>query len=381
MKRLLLFTFCFVVGSVAARNPLCFDLPCTVEWGKYVVVVETAAGPRRFAFDTGASRSCISGALCRALGLAPAGQHTVGDFEGHRSAIARVKIPSLKLGEAFYEDVEAYVLPDSSYVFRCLGLDGIVGGDLLRRWAVRISAADSTITLAGDARLLGAADRRQSVRFTWSGNRPMLRLRVCDGAVRTDTYAIFDSGSAGFFDCRDFECASLSERGILRDCRRTAGHSGNLGWTNRSAVREVLSAVIPSLEVAGSMLGGVPVEATYGNVSKFGLGILHWGTVVIDYPRRRFYLLPCDPPPGPPVRSCRNVAVALDGGRLVVGQVWDEGLVGLIAPGDRIVRLGTLDVSQVDPCAVIRGEVRGDRPEMTVERPDGTLVTVFVKIL
>lgn len=381
MRALLLLAACLASLAARARGPHCFEVPCTVEHGKYVVMVETPAGPRRFALDTGASRTCISGALCRALGLEVAGQSAVGDFEGHRAEVGRVTIPRLGMGRASYREVPAYVLPDSSYLFRCLGLDGVVGGDLLRRWAVRISASDSTVVLASDARLLGATDRRRSMPFTWSGNRPMLRLRVSDGAARTDTYVVFDSGSSGFFDCRDFELRAMEERGILCGLRRTTGHTGNLGWTNRSEVREALAAVIPCLELAGCALEGVPVEATYGRVSKLGLGILRWGDVVVDYPRRRFYLLPCGERPAPPVVSRRNVTVALDGGRLVVGQVWDEALADVVAPGDRIVRLGSLDVSQVDPCAFIRGEIRADRPEMTVRRPDGSLVTIPIKEL
>lgn len=381
MRALLLLVAVLSSLVVRAREPQCFEVPCTVEHGKYVVEVETSAGLRRFAFDTGAPRTCISGALCRELGLEASGRQEMGDFEGHRAEVGRVTIPRLRLGQALCEAIPAYVFPDSSYVFRCLGLDGIVGGDLLRRWAVRISAADSTVTLASDARLLGATDRRRSMPFTWSGNRPMLRLRVSDGVARTDTYVVFDSGSSGFFDCRDFELRAMEERGILRGLRRTTGHTGHLGWTNRSEVREALAAVIPCLELAGCALEGVPVEATYGRVSKLGLGVLRWGDVVVDYPRRRFYLLPCGERPAPPVVPRRNVTVALDGGRLVVGQVWDEALADVVAPGDRIVRLGSLDVSQVDPCAVVRGEVRGDRPEMTVRRRDGSLVTIPIKEL
>ncbi|MDE6865475.1 MAG: hypothetical protein K2I97_04570, partial [Alistipes sp.] len=79
--------------------------------------------------------------------------------------------------------------------------------------------------------------------------------------------------------------------------------------------------------------------------------------------------------------AVRNVSVAIADGRLVVGQVWDEALADIVSPGDRIVRIGTLDVSEVDPCAVIRGEIHGDKPEMTVERCDGTRVTVPIKNL
>ena len=59
MRRLLL-VVCWLAAAqtVCARKPAVrFDLPYTLERGKYVVTVETAAGPRRFAFDTGASQT------------------------------------------------------------------------------------------------------------------------------------------------------------------------------------------------------------------------------------------------------------------------------------------------------------------------------------
>lgn len=82
MRRLLL-VVCWLAAAqtVCARKPAVrFDLPYTLERGKYVVTVETAAGPRRFAFDTGASQTCISERLSRELGLAASGRGTVGRF-------------------------------------------------------------------------------------------------------------------------------------------------------------------------------------------------------------------------------------------------------------------------------------------------------------
>ena len=157
MRRLLL-VVCWLAAAqtVCARKPAVrFDLPYTLERGKYVVTAETAAGPRRFAFDTGASQTCISERLSRELGLAASGRGTSGDFEGHRHAITYVRVPYLRMGEATYSDRQVIVLPDSSYIFRCLGFDGIAGSDLLRGFVVRMPNADSTITLAGDLRQLG----------------------------------------------------------------------------------------------------------------------------------------------------------------------------------------------------------------------------------
>ena len=118
MRRLLL-VVCWLAAAqtVCARKPAVrFDLPYTLERGKYVVTVETAAGPRRFAFDTGASQTCISERLSRELGLAASGRGTSGDFEGHRHAITYVRVPYLRMGEATYSDRQVIVLPDLSLI-------------------------------------------------------------------------------------------------------------------------------------------------------------------------------------------------------------------------------------------------------------------------
>ena len=383
MKRLLL-VICWLVAAqaVCARRPAVrFDVPYTVEHGKYVVTVGTAAGPQRFLFDTGASRTCISESLSRELGLSEADRGTVSDFEGHSRTLVFVQMPYLRLGEATFSGKKVVVLPDSSYIFRCLGFDGIAGSDLLRDFVVRMPNADSTITLAGDIRSLGGFDRRHATRIHFAGNSPVIAATLQNGGVRMKTYMKFDTGSSSLFDCRYDECRAAIGRGIVRDVRRTNGHSGNLGWTNRSVVNEAVHGVVPEFVLARNTLAGMPLEVTHGGHSKLGCGVFRWGAVVVDYPGRRFWLLPHESQPGLPDVSIRSVTVALDGGRLVVGQVWDETLADIIAPGDRIVLLGTLDVSQVDACAVVRGEIKADKPEMTVERKDGSRVTVPVKNL
>lgn len=380
MRRFLL-VFCWVAAAweLSAREPgASFDLPFTVEHGKYVVTVETAVGPRRFIFDTGASQTTVSEKLCRELGLSAVGRSATSDFEGHRYPVDRVRIPALRMGDATYKNVWAILLPDSSYIFRCLGFDGLVGSDLLRGFVVRMPNPDSTITLATDRRLVGNPDRAAGIRMVGK-SRPVIPVHAGNGKRRMKAYVLFDTGSASLFKCRYGDSRALDEAGVLRDARYTVGHSGNLGWTNRSVVREAIHALVPEFEIAGNKLRGVPLEVTHGTTNKIGCGLFRWGTVVIDFPARRFWLLPHAEQPAPPDASVQNVTATLDGGRLVVGQVWDESLAEVVAPGDRIVRLGTVDVSQIDPCAVVRGEVRGDKPEMTIERSDGSRVTIGLK--
>ena len=106
MKRLL-FVLCSLVAvqEVCARRPAVrFDLPYTVEHGKYVVVLGTPAGPRRFIFDTGASGTCISESLRDELGDEIVKTQKVREFEGHVVPIDLVRLDSLRMGDALFRD-------------------------------------------------------------------------------------------------------------------------------------------------------------------------------------------------------------------------------------------------------------------------------------
>lgn len=376
-RALLLLAACLTASVVRAREPQCFELPCTVELGKFIVTVETRAGAGRFLFDTGASHTAVSESLCRVLALAGDRTTEVSDFDGFHDRLALVRLPWLRLGDAECRNLKAYVLPDTSYLVRCVGLDGIVGGDLLRRFVVRLT--DSTVTLARDIRALGL-DPGRAGRIDIERNRPFVRLRLRGGSAEEESLALFDSGSSGFFNCPYDECTQLIERQVLADVRRTFGRTARVGWNNRSAEREAVRAVVPELLLAGATLKRFPIDETHGRTGKLGTALLHCGEVAIDYPGRRFWFTPAAGA-APPEAVRYGVGFALAGTHLIVGQVWDEALEGLVAPGDRVIRIGSLDVSEVDPCTYICGELRPDKPEITVERSDGRIVVVPIRRL
>lgn len=115
---------------------------------------------------------------------------------------------------------------------------------------------------------LGGFRCRGGARIHFAGNAPVIAVRVGSGKSRMKTYMKFDTGSGALFDCRYDECRAMIEKGILQEVRRTEGHSGNLGWTNRSVVGEAVRGVIPEFVLAGNTLAGMPLEVTHGGHSK-----------------------------------------------------------------------------------------------------------------
>lgn len=340
MKRLLL-ACCLAAAAfpAAARKPhVRFDLPCSREHDKFIVVLGTPAGPRRFIFDTGTPLTAIRESLCREMGLRGERKMQIADFEGHAAELDVVRWDSLRMGELTYCGIETAVLPDSSYVFPCFEVDGILGADLLRPLVVRIAAADSTISFADRIRAFGRPAKRRSCPMDLSTGCPHIPVNCRNGEARIAAWVRFDTGSPDFYAyCRLDEDPWLAT-GFIADMHWAEGYAPNMGWSNRSAVKAHFQGTVPEFALAGVTIRNMPVMSTHGAVDILGCELLSWGEVILDFPGGRFYFLPReDAVPVAEPQPLYNYTLWVDGGNLVVGTVWDETLQGTIAPGDRVV--------------------------------------------
>ncbi len=358
-----------------------FRVPFSSEHGKYIVLLGTPAGPRRFIFDTGCPKTVIRESLRAELASPTLRTMSFGDFESHSAEVACVRIDSLRLGGALFRGQEVLVLPDSSLVFSCFGIDGIAGCDLLREFVVRMPEPDSTIAFARSVRALGKPARRRSCRMSVVGGCPDFVVSCRNGARRIDTHVRFDTGSPGFYHYSYRADDRWLERGFAADIRWAEGYSSNLGWTNRTVVSRHFRGTVPRFEVAGTMIRDMPMRSTCGSFDILGRRLLDWGRVVLDFPRRRFYFLPAgDAEPTAPPQSLPNFTLWIVRGRLVVGQVWDEALLGVIAPGDRVVNVdGKPWPGGV--CSFLFDPEQYVGRSCEIETADGSRVTLPIKYL
>ena len=96
---------------------------------------------------------------------------------------------------------------------------------------------------------------------------------------------------------------------------------------------------IPRFEIQGTAIADMPVKRTFGHNRILGCKLFDWGQVVLDFRRKRFLFIPRGGEAKAPPQPACNFTLALSAGQLVVGQVWDEALADVIAPGDRILSL------------------------------------------
>lgn len=384
MKRLLLI-LCWAVAAqdVCARRPAVrFDLPYTVEHGKYVVVLGTPAGPRRFIFDTGATGTCISESLRGELGAKTVKTEKVRDFEGHVIPIDLIRLDSLRMGDALFRDHAVLVMPDSSLVFACLRVDGIAGCDLLRRFAVRMPNADSTITVTDDARTLGMSGRSRMSRMWLGGGCPFLPVTCSNGDRRARMYVKFDTGSAGYFHfAYTDDGGTPSDLGFIDSLRWADGYASAIGWSNRNAVNRHFRGTVPGFEIQGTTIADMPVKRTFGHNRILGCKLFDWGQVVLDFRRKRFLFIPRE---GVEAKAkpqpAYNFTLTVSAGQLVVGQVWDEALAGVIAPGDRVLSYDGTPWNG-DTCGFLLDPQPFDGKVCGIETADGRRVDLTIEKL
>lgn len=382
MRRLLL----WVVGCLAAtvpsiaHEPVRFDLPFSVEHGYYTVWVDTPAGPRRFLFDTGFSISAISESLCRELRAKSVHSVKVNDYHGQRASSEMVKVDSLGLGPLVFRNKTMIVLADTSFLVRCFRFEGVVGCDMMHKLAVRLPNADSTISFASNLRALDPPARKRSVPLFRHRTCPYIPITLGAGKQKFQIWALFDTGASGYFDLTSRQKLPLHQ--FADDIERTEGLPSSVGLSERVERSEIIRGRIPAFTIAGTTIADMPVGSREGYTHVIGNKLLQWGGVILDFKSKRFWFLPpeeCELRVQP--QELRNITLAWADGRLVVGQVWDEALKGVVEPGDRIVLLGTIPVDSVDICTFLRKEIRLDRFEFTVERKDGSRVTVPINNL
>ena len=264
----------------------------------------------------------------------------VRDFEGHVVPIDLVRLDSLRMGDALFRDHPVLVMPDTSLVFACLRVDGIAGCDLLRWCAVRMPNADSTITVTDDVRSLGLPRGRRMSRMELGGGCPFLPVTCRNGDRQARMYVKFDTGSAGYFHFSYADSGDAPPPLWFIDSLRWAdGYATAVGWTNRNRVNSHFRGTIPRFEIQGTAIADMPVKRTFGHNRILGCKLFDWGQVVLDFRRKRFLFIPRGGEAKAPPQPACNFTLALSAGQLVVGQVWDEALADVIAPGDRILSL------------------------------------------
>ncbi|MBV8683484.1 MAG: aspartyl protease family protein [Caulobacteraceae bacterium] len=260
----------------------------------YVEAKVDGQGPFTFIVDTG-GHTLISPALVKRLGLKSVGEfQTNGAGEGHETS-GFVEVPDIALGALHLRDQVGFATNVYDPSIEGIPVDGMVGFELIRRFATRIDYGARTITFTDPAKFR-PMDAGDPIPFVFYDHLPQVRGFIDDLPARFD----IDTGSRSEIDVTSPFVAAHDLR-----ARFTPGVTAVTGWGVGGKVTSYV-ARLPSLTL-GDRTIALPVadldSAKGGSFSdsnmdgNIGGGVLQRFVVTLDYAHQTLWLKPLATPP------------------------------------------------------------------------------------
>ncbi|HEY0615297.1 MAG TPA: aspartyl protease family protein [Candidatus Elarobacter sp.] len=340
-----------------------------LERGPVVTVRIDGGPPMRFGVDTG-GQNVITTAAARRLGLRLTGGAAVSGVGAGVAAIRFATARSVRIGAAEMRDQPFVVLDLGGFP-----ADGLVGYELLARFAARFDFKHRTFALAPAAGAFGAGGI--TVPIEMNDKQPQVRGAI-DGIPGVLT---IDTGSDGWVDVNT--PFVRAHRLVARYRARVSGIAfGGVGGSVRAAFARAGTVDLGAARLRDVLLrlsdARAGVSANPSVAANVGDEILRRFVVVFDYRRGIMRLLPGGDPHEPAWTDRSGLRLAGEAGRLLVADV----LTGTpaaragIRPGAAIVTLDERAVTANDRArvaAALAGKP-GTRVRLTFER--GETVTI-----
>jgi len=330
----------------------------------YPIVSVTVNGVRlRFILDTG-GQNVITPAAAKRIGAQAVGGGTVGGAGAGLASIRYAWIDRMQVGPALMRHQAFIVLSLGKLVD---GVDGIVGYELLARFATRLDFVHATLTFYRDAPAT-AGETIVPMRFLDRQPEIDASLDGLSGAMSIDT------GSSGSIDVNS--PFAQSHRLAYRYPLQVRGmtYAGVGGAVSAEFVRGH-ELRIGNLSLAGPLVsitaatGGFESDPTVA--ANIGDTVLHHFTITFDYPHQQIAFV-ADGLRGPdqwPDKS--GIALEQSDGKLVVGSVLSPTPASAAGqrPGDRIVIADGAVFTSADEAAHVR----------LFDGPDGSVVRLVIR--
>ena len=336
----------------------------------YVSVTVNGKGPYTFIVDTG-GHCLISPQLVAELGLKIVGATAMSGAGTKTTAGGFTHVDEIALGAVRMRDQLGFAAPIYAPAVEGIRVDGMVGFEMFRRFAVQIDYGQDLLIITDPTRF-DPAGTGTAIPFVFYDHLPMVRGSLADLPARFD----IDTGSRSEVDITGPFVAANDLR-----ARFSKGVSAVTGWgmggPSRSYVVRLPSLTLGGVQVSSPVAGlsedkgGSINDPNYeGNI---GGGLLKRFVVTFDYAHQMMYLRPIVPPP-------------VDAGRFDRSGLWiNSGPDGYVVtdvaangPAERAgIQVGDT-ITQLDG-APSRFDGLSDARILLRSRPAGTQIELEVK--
>ncbi len=348
----------FVASLVSPARAFYMAAPYRFEGGKMIVQASIGGQTGKFLLDTGAPCTLTSSFAQRAgVGLGEAMRFS--DSNGQMVSVQMTTLSRLVVGGVSFMQLQAVVLEPGNIVEQ-MGVDGIVGYNLMRQGIVKFDSRRSLFILTDERDSLGL-DYNYCTEMLADSYVPLLPVRV---GAQVDT-VMFDTGAESLY-----EMSVSSFRRMVADTASLHIVAHGVGILSAGAAgveqaSEKWRVLIPTFSVGAARFARATTITTDAPDSRIGSPLLRFGDVVLDYADGFFYFQPHEPAVVSDVYEPEwNIVVTVMNGQLVAGIVWDDGGSG-IRSGDTIVAVRGERVGNVDMRAALTQSLFNFSPDGT----------------
>lgn len=346
----------FNKGKVVQKN---YNVSVPYKDIKGLVIIQAVINGKTYNFivDTGAM-SAISQQLYNELGLKSDIGIDVGDSSNLSQKMKLTTLPPVQLGDITFKDIPAVVADEDSFFFKCLGIDGFIGSNMLRNSIVKFSYKDKTVSITDKLKNF-STDKKKGADLLKDKiqSNPYLWVGLKNNDIEGSETLMFDSGMVGLYDLSLSAYNTFQKVNLFTVIHEATG-AYTLGIHGVEDQKEHYMLLIPELNFAGVSLKNIKTTTTSDTKSRIGSQILTYGDIVIDYPGRQLYFNPYTD--GAIDLSEKNwpVQPVLKDDKFVVGIVWDSAFNDRVNEGDEIIKFGEIDYSIIQPCEAFKMDIK-----------------------
>ena len=319
---------------------------------KIIVPVSIEGKEYKFILDTGAP-NIISNEINNLISPKLIKIIPVSDANGKKENLKVVSVKKLILGNIEFINTATLVYDlNSNPIFKCFGVDGFIGSNMLRKSIIQIDSKKKILTITDSQKKL-SLNKKESTKIKLVGNQSSpyiwINLKGLDSGKEN---VLIDTGMDGLYDVSKRNYQIFKEKEIFNVTGKSKGAS-SLSLFGDVPMDEHYELLLPSLKLIDTEFVNVVTHTTNDNNSRIGAELLGYGIMTIDFKHKRFYFKP-----NSRKRNLNDFGFGftrtLKDEKLIVGFVWDEELKNKLSYGDEILEING---KHVNICNIITKDI------------------------
>lgn len=312
-----------------------------------VIEMKINGTPQRMIFDTG-GKTLISNELFEDLKLSAVDSLEVIDSNSIKTYYRQTTLNSISTmgNEIDFTGFPAF-LPAGENPFKCFGVEGLIGNDLLGGIILTIDHKSKTITME-TAEEAPKVSPRVMHRFVKAGTAPLIGVNIDDKQY----VMLFDTGCGGFLNLKSADFNDSSHCVVDQ-----TSSEGSFGLSGKSARKDSKRISFNTMVLGAAKFKNIVAETATPPHTLIGTKILEYGRVTIDFARRILYFEAYEKENNME-SPLRDLLLKVEDGKLVVSTVWGK-YKDTFEPGDLVTHINGERVNETfDFCESITTGVK-----------------------